>query len=84
VTQLVTTTPGPSKPSATAPDCRSALTCGNQTCADRLRRNRCAWHATAVACSEQPVAFALDRPCVGVRSSSRYRYGVVFGEGRFS
>jgi hypothetical protein len=25
----VTTTPGPSKPSATAPDCRSALTCGN-------------------------------------------------------
>jgi hypothetical protein len=45
VTQIVTTTPDPGRPDATASDCRSALTCGNQTPADCLRRNRGAWHA---------------------------------------
>ena len=38
-------TPDSARPSATPPDAKAGLICGNQTYYDVIRRNRAAWHA---------------------------------------
>jgi hypothetical protein len=45
VTYQVPTRQGFRRPSTTAPDACRALSCGNQTVLDHLRRNSSAWHA---------------------------------------